>query len=386
MIKFHFEKVQNLAGFAAENVKDGDTAKVLTRAILTSDEPEFYHYSEQLSSTFLSKAKILVDQVCQFLVIIHQDLSADLYVNDFPVAVEIQAKRDIKAGEAVSLSDIADIRRIKFLKIDIAETDKIIYCFKVGWRFGLFFDLTERVQPADVKIPIQVQKFDLDKASLSIGDLYRRLSFYHVYKNLESAPTFDEMIKDGWFPFVEMLAKEYKEIGKMYQDKFDFDNRFKAMVDSFDSDRIKRITDKWWKNPIFADKKTLIEAGLNAYVQNTPDGVVNCIKNLNTEIEGLLRKIYLAETGKGDNVKTPHLISHIIEKAKKKACSSASLLLPLGFMEYLQNVVFANFSVESGDVELSRNSSSHGVAEAQSYTKARALQSILILDQIYFYC
>ena len=55
------------------------------------------------------------------------------------------------------------------------------------------------------------------------------------------------------------------------------------------------------------------------------------------------------------------------------------------FLQYLKEVVFANFDVNQGKVDLSRHSSSHGVAEVEKYTKERALQMILILDQIFFY-
>jgi len=319
------------------------------------------------------------------LVIIHQDLSADLYVNDFGILVEIKAKRDIKAGEIITQGDIADIRKVKFQDIEIVDTDKVIYCFKVGWRFGLFFDLTPRSQPAGAIQPIATEKLDVEKMQLSIGELRRYLSFYHVYKVLESETQFEEMMKDGWFPFVEIFAGEYKKLSEAYQNKFDFENKVKTIVDSFDNKRINKITEKWWKNQIFSDKKSLIEAGVNAYLQNNENGFVNCIKNLCTEIEGILRKLYYSETGKGDGVKSPELITHIVEKAKNKSGSEYSLLLPLPFLKYLQDVVFANFNVETGKVDMSRNTSSHGVAEAGQYTKDRALQLILVLDQIYFY-
>ena len=384
-MKIHIDKVQDFAGFAAENVKGGETVKVLTRALLTSDDPEFYQYSESISNIFLNKNQIQIDGVCQFLVLIHQDLSADLYVNNFSVSIEIKAKRDIKAGEAVTLGDIADIRKVKFPDIEIKETDKVVYCFKVGWRFGLFFDLTPRSQPAGAVQPIAAEKLDIEKMQLSIGELRRYLSFYHVYKVLESEAQVDEMMKDGWFPFVEILAGEYKKLSEVYQNKFDFENRVKSIVDSFGEERVKKITEKWWKNQIYSDKKSLIEAGVNAYLQNDQDGFVNCIKNLWTEIEGILRKLYHSETGKGDGVKSSDLISHIVEKAKTKSGSDYSLLLPLPFLKYLQDVVFANFNVEIGKVDMSRNASSHGVADASQYTKDRALQLILVLDQIYFY-
>ena len=91
-MKFHLNKVQDLAGFAAENMKNGETVKVFTRALLTSDDPEFYQYSEQISNIFLNKNRIQIDSTYQFLVIIRQDLSADLYVNDFAVSIEIKTK------------------------------------------------------------------------------------------------------------------------------------------------------------------------------------------------------------------------------------------------------------------------------------------------------
>jgi hypothetical protein len=54
------------------------------------------------------------------------------------------------------------------------------------------------------------------------------------------------------------------------------------------------------------------------------------------------------------------------------------------FLTYLRDVVFARFDTVSGRVAMSRNSSSHGVAPAELYTQERALQTILVLDQIYF--
>lgn len=342
-------------------------------------------YSEQISNIFLNNCKIPVDGVCQFLVIIHQDLSADLYVNNFSVHLEIKPKRDIKAGEAIVLGDIADIRKVKFPDIEIKDTDKVVYCFKVGWRFGLFFDLMPRLQPPGITKPISVEKLDIEKMELSIGELRRYLTFYHVYKILESEKQFSEMMKDGWFPFVEIIAGEYKSLNETYQNKFDFENKIKNIINGFDDKRIKKMAEKWWKNQIFADKKIIIEAGINAYLQNTPEGFVNCIKNLWTETEGILRKVYFKETGKGDKVKSNDLVKFIIEKAKNKTNSDYSLLFPFPFLKYLQDVVFADFNIETGNVDMSRNSSSHGVANTNQYTKERALQLILILDQIYFY-
>jgi hypothetical protein len=81
----------------------------------------------------------------------------------------------------------------------------------------------------------------------------------------------------------------------------------------------------------------------------------------------------------------PDLLDHLIEKGKLKTGSDYSLIFPLSFFNYLKEVIFPNFDLESGDIHLSRHTSSHGVAKPQEYTQERALQMILILDQIYFY-
>ena len=383
--KYHFDKVQDFAGFAVENAKPGDMVPVLMSAILTSDDQNFHKYAETISNVYLNKTGVFLNLVHQFLVVIHENLSCDIYVNDFQVAYEIHLKRDVKKGEVLKLKDVADIKRVKFPEITITEMDKIIYCFKVGWRFGLYFDVIPRVQNDNIPDNIKVEKLDIEKMMISIGALYRHLTFYDVYSTLQSKAQFEEMKKDGWFPFIEMLPDDYNNLSKIYQNRFDFENRIMGIVNSYNETRIHNITERWWKNQFFFEKKTLIEAGVNAYLQNTQEGFINCIKNLSTEMEGLLRLVYFEDTSKGNNVKSNELISHIINKARSKSGSDFSLLFPIHFLEYLQNEIFANFNFETGNINLSRHSSSHGAVAATKYTKGRALQFILILDQIYFY-
>ena len=221
---------------------------------------------------------------------------------------------------------------------------------------------------------------------MSIGDLHRYLRFYHVYEVLESHERYAAMVEDGWFPFIETLAADYKRLGDAYSDGHANGEAIQAVVDGFNESRVTEITERWWHCSAFADKKALIEAGVDAYLQDTPHGFVNCIKNLFTEIEGILRKLYLADEGIRDHVKSPELIQHIIQKGRSKAQTDKSLLFAGPFLSYLNDVIFANFSVESGAIDISRNSASHGVADASQYTKVRALQLILVLDQIYWYC
>jgi hypothetical protein len=249
----------------------------------------------------------------------------------------------------------------------------VIYCFKVGWKFALFFDLD------------RPERLDSDRMALDLGTLYRRLSFQHVYEVLENEAKFEEMLKDGWFPFVELIGEDYKDLSLVYQDRFDFDNRINTLVTRFGSTRIERITKKWWGKKIFNDKRAILEAGANAFLQGSNDGYINCIKTLLSEAEGIIRIQYFNETGKGKHVTVNDLLLYLIEKGKKRTGSDYSLLLPVPFLQYLKDAIYPNFYIEKSLVGLSRHTSSHGVAEAEAYTRVRALQVILLIDQISFY-
>ena len=63
-------------------------------------------------------------------------------------------------------NDIADIRSMKFSNIKITESDKVIYCFKVGWKFGLFFDLDRRTK---IRCRINVFNFGNIKSLLIVS-------------------------------------------------------------------------------------------------------------------------------------------------------------------------------------------------------------------------
>jgi len=368
----HFDKVENFTGFVVETAKQGEMVKVQTHGTLISDDPLFYTYIDQISSIFLRN--ILVNAIYQFLVIIHDNLTADVYYNEIPIKILMLSKRAFKKGEMVFNNDIADIKELVFENIKISDTDKLIYCFKVGWKFGLFFDLHRENNPLNIK-----------NIQLDIGAMYRYLSFQYVYDIVDSEMNFETLVNDGWFPFIEILGSDFKEISEAYKNYPPLLERANRIIEKFDSERINKISSKWWKNTIFAEKKMIIETALNAYAQDTSEGFITCIKIIVTELEGILRFNLFNETGKGKDVHVRDLLNHILDKGKDKTGSEFSLFLPRYFLKYLETSVFAQFNIEAGGLSLSRHTSSHGVAKPEDYTKCRALQMILILDQIYFY-
>lgn len=378
------DKVQDFVGFVLEAGVKGSMVKILFRDALTSDDPRFYIYADAIANNFLNPASIPIDGVHHLLVIIHNDLSADVYANNLPLSIMMRSKRDVAKGEHVFKSDIADIQELSFPGIDILESDKVIFCFKVGWRFGLYFDVGPREWSKADLIEAEENTLDIRQMQLGIGNLYRRLLFYDLYKSLEAKEPFGRLLEDGWFPFIEIMGAEYGKLNTAYAERIGIDDRANELIRSFDETRLTRIISKWWKQPVFQDKQLIIEAAVKAYQQGDEAGFINCIKNLSTEIEGILRIGYRTELGKGNGIKVPALIDYVIEKAKTNT-GADSLFLPEYFLMYLRDVVFVGFDGDDQDPKLSRNTSSHGVAKTERYTEVHALQLILVLDQIYFY-
>ena len=211
------------------------------------------------------------------------------------------------------------------------------------------------------------------------------MSFQYVYDALESKPHFETLLKEGWFPFIEILGLEFKELSEAYKNLPQPLKKIEEVVTRFGQERVGRIVNKWWSKAPFLDKRVILESGVRAYLSDDAEGFIACIKILLTEIEGIIRLHYFSETGKGKDVHVADLIQHVFEKGKAKAGSEGSLFFPRDFLYYLKEAIFPQFDLEQGNIALSRHTSSHGVAKAEDYSKTKAVQMILILDQLYFY-
>ena len=371
------KEVQHIIGFLDRVFPDG-RADMIVSLRITSDIPEFYTYIDQISNIYLSPPEVSksVNRIHNFLILIHNDLSADIYINDFKVRARMRLKRNLEIGTLIRKNDIADVQALEFPEIEIQGSDSVICCLKVGWKFLLYFNFLS-----------EGRRLDAASMQTELGRLYRYLSFQEVYHTLESETCFKEMVADGWFPFIELLGKDYEELAAIYKNGRPVsDHAVKTLLDRFDKARLKVMTDEWWENFLFQEKRELLQAGIDAFLGRTKSDYINCIKTLYTEIEGIMRLLYFKETGKGSRIGQKEFISQLIAIGERyTGADSDSLLLPQQFLKYLTENVFANFNVDTGMVDLSRHSVAHGAAEGNEYTSERALQGILILDQIYFY-
>lgn len=370
----YLKKVPFMDGFfVVEDMPPGAFGWKLTRAFVCSDDPAFYRYCDEISKVFLNS--YFVDAINHYLILIHSDLSADVYVNEFPIQIKILAKRDVKASEPIGSSAIADIAELRFPGIDIKENDCVIFCFKKGWKFGLFFDFF----PADRKSVLDIKRLSHD-----LGGYYRYLAFQELYLILKDEPLFEAMFVDGWFPFIQLLGGDFEELAACYKHKSDFPNNVDRFLNRFDKERIKTFVNRWWKNLLFNGKQKILEAGIEAYLLGTEAGYINCVKTLYSEIDGIVRMRYVDEKKK-KNPNFQELVEYVKQKAEGKFGPRESLGFSDVFYRYLNEVVFRNFDLTTGQIDLSRHSALHGVADQTKYTRTRAIQAILILDQMFFY-
>ena len=307
----HIDKVQEpIVGFLDSFLSD-ERVNVKVSLGLTSDDPAFYKFIGQISSTYFGSegCSVNVGNIHSFLILVHGDLSADIYINDFPVETKVRFKRSSKSfelGTQIKHSDIADICELGFPDIDIQDSDSVVCCLKVGWKFLLYFDFRNPHR----------QKADVSSIFTVIGDLYRYLSFQEVYDTLESENHFQEMVDAGWFPFVEILGRDYEKLAASYENgRPASDHDVKGLLEKFDEARVKGMTEKWWEKPLFQKKQGILQAGIDAFLQGTESGYINCIKNLYMEIEGIMQVLYFEDNQEGTR-STQKLLDHLKAVAK----------------------------------------------------------------------
>lgn len=359
-------------------VKPGDKGDVLYKFSSTSDDPSFYHFIN-IINYFSNICKVREEDINKILIMIHSDQSADVYINKFDIIFKIIAKNKVILGKEVKKSQIADIQEVYFPYINLQENDCLIYCFKCGWRFGLYFDFSN--QYSSFESSGAIEKFNLVMMKRDLSILYRKLIFFDIYDTISNESIFGKMKKDGWFPYIQLIPDDYSTLEKMYSTGNFCHEIINEVIEKYDENKINDIINAWWSKKIFKEKKEILLAGINAFTQGN---YINCIKTLTSEIEGILRSAYPIEERKQTiKITQKILASNLCDKANKKSDTN-SLLLQDPFKDFLIDFFFSDFDETSDNIPFSRNAVDHGVVSSDKYTKILAFQLIMIIDQIFF--
>lgn len=370
-----FKDVEPLAGVAAEPTKAGQAAKILTQLAIDSDVPLFHRLVDNLDGVVRHMAEktgyaVNLRRADTVLLVMKPDSSAELWVDTAAVAMQCRIKRAVAAGAVIFENDIADVTGISFPCVTIGDKDKVLCLFREGWSFGLAFDFN----PAG--------KLDLDGFSRALGTLYRMLRYRHLYQAVNDPTIFGPLLAAGWFPFVEIITDEFRNLAVYVESGFDISEIEPKIVAAFDANRLGNLVERWVAKQHFSARATLLKEAIEAFIAQKP---ASTIKIILTEIEGVLNDAHKAAHG-GRGAKIKELLIFAQASAEQRAGRPDTLYFPVAFGCYLAAHTFANFDpVAQTGVAGSRHAVCHGAAAQDSYTMTRALQAILTLDQLAFY-
>ena len=362
------QDVENLAGISMKAANEGEQIEILQKAFITSYQNDNCYLFNQIFGQF---SGLDMENLNRILIVMRNKKSY-IYRN-YPIMSKIKSKTDIERYKFVFEEQILDIMEIRFkdtiFNLDLKDGDKFVWLFRIDWGFGLYFDFSGQMK--------------LDHLWQELGLCYRKLKFNSMYLFLSNRDNFDALMNRGWFPFAQIIGNQFEDLRLNINDTKGIEIVEKEIINSFTHEKIDRITKYWWRNEIFKEKRFLISAGIDAYKKGGSGDIINCIKNLATEIEGIIRLDYNRIEGKKPSVRD--LKDYVLSQAISNFSSPQSLGFPDYFFNYLDKVFFRQFDIQSGDVRLSRHTVAHGTAGEEEYTKVRALQLILTLDQIHFY-
>jgi hypothetical protein len=363
-----------LNGVAGETGRGGQTIKVFTRLSLTSDDRLFHRVVEGLTGHIEDRVRAVEKNVnltrsSYVLLVIHPDNTGELWLDTAAVSLNIMAKRPVVVGAAIFEADVADVVAMSFPLVAIGKEDRVVCVFREGWRFALFFDFNPGGE------------LSIDRMERDLGTLYRRLKYRDLYDAIADESVFGRLTEAGWFPFVEILGREFRGLVSHCEAGFDLEEAETNLLAAFDTQRVETMFARWMAKTHFAGKERLLRSALNNFVSGD---AVAALKIILTEIEGILSDAYRQIHGNSAKLET--LLKFAVKSAENKAGQPDTLLLSAAFAHYLKSHTFAKFDplTRTGKAS-SRHAVGHGQADADSYTQVRALQALLTLDQIAFY-
>ena len=360
-----------LHGIATTSAKEGDTASFWVRHALTSEYYQFHPIAEGMVSLLQHAAeqsghRVNVRRASNILAVIRQDETADLFLDAAAIVVTLRRKLPTVAGQPIFANEVTDILSVSFPTVSFAPTDQVLFLFREGFRFGLFFDL----------------KRELDQAEMerAIGGLMRQLKHHEAYAALSNPNILNAMTAAGWFPFIELHGGEFAHIYAAMLETQGLSTVEGILVEAFNRDRIEGMLGRWTVNETFRKREPVLRSGLDAFTRQDP---VAAIKILATEIEGILRATHLDLTTQIPN--TQGLVHFAAAEANRKAGGPDTLYFPEAFERYLMTNMYRSFDPRSDDTPAWRHATAHGAAPAEAYTMTRALQVVLTLDQLSTY-
>ena len=158
---------------------------------------------------------------------------------------------------------------------------------------------------------------------------------------------------------------------------WDLDENLDDIVSETKS-RVPQMLESWRKHPSFLPHFDILKHAVERFQDNDP---ASCTALLFPRIEGILRTHH--STLDTQLPPKPENLTELAVAAKIE--NDKCLLLPRRFAAYLQDVYFANFDPDAENIEVSRHSIAHGVANPSKFDYKSALIGILTAHQLFYF-
>jgi hypothetical protein len=354
-------------GICTETQRGGDQIMVRSREFLSSEDgQEFIRRLEAVTGAYLDRlphsALVRPSQVDHLLAIIRRDRTATVYVNELTPSINTRVGRRIERGEPVAKDDIVDICELD-LEVPIPPDTGIVFVFSVGWRKGLFYDFSPLTDGS-------LRDFEPRHA---FGYFYSRVLFQERFSISETE--WDGLLAAKWFPFAGLTNGTIEKMLAHLRSGRNLDELTDLIVADMKT-RLPGFLSSWNNHPAFTSHLLILERATERFLDGD---YISCTSLLFPRIEGLLRT-YHASMGSTDSAKQANLCASAVQaNANRAGC----LLLPKMFERYLSQVYFAAFDPKDVDIEVSRNSVSHGTASQAAFNAKAAVTGLLVTHQLF---
>ena len=375
---FEIKLEQVPAGYALESKAKGAPGplKVLVTAIISFEEGErLVRVLEDISASIISKlpkeSGITESRIDHLLAIIRKDRTATVYINELNFIATAQSKKAmVNVGDPLTPDDIADIQKMRIDGITIPDDAGIILIISSRWRRAAFFDYYPIVPGSSGK-----RTFDIEKLW---GALETQLLFQERFKIYDS--DWSALFSQEWFPFISLGSKRINDMLAYIRAGWDIGQ----MLDDIEKEvktRIPALQTQIAKRKCFDGHRMVFQEAIDNFNNSK---YISASGLLYPRIEGVMRN-RLAQIAPDAKPKQENLSQGIVADPASSR-HELSLLMPVKFQQYIEQVYFAHFDPKNVSA-VSRNTVSHGVVpEKMLADKKAAVLGVLILEQLAFLC
>ena len=367
-MRFEIDLGKPPAGYARTSARAGEHVDLVYREFTsTEDGGHFIQRIEGATSHILQQlpSHISPSQINHMLAICRRDGKACVYVNELDLRMNVRSARPIEEGESISKDDIADMKSVE-LGVKIPDDAGVLFVFSIGWRKGLFFDFGPTLPHP------QPRQYDI---AAVLAQMYGQVLFQERLSISDAE--WDALFSKKWFPFVGLSNEKIDALISHIRSGWDPDENLDDIVSETKS-RVPQMLESWREHPSFLPHLDLLERAVERFQNDDP---VSCTALLFPRIEGILRthrSIFDTRLPPRPENLTELAVATEIENDK-------CLLLPRRFAAYLRDVYFANFDHRSENIEVSRHSIAHGVANPSKFDRKSALIGILTAHQLFYF-